>query len=268
MAPSATTEPEILRDRRDDVMWITFNRPHALNAMTHGMEAELIRIFREINDDPEVRVLVLTGMPGRKPAFMAGADMGYLDDVGTPEDAMQTERVSEDLMMALEQVRKPTVAAISGACVGMGTLIASACDVRVVSRSLRFGFPIAQTVGNCLSAVNFARLVAMVGVARTKEMIFSARLFDAQELNAAGAVREVVEDEDAFNDRVQQIASELAQLAPLTLWGTKETLRRMRDAALEGAEKDDLLMACYQSVDYHTAISSFVSKTKPVFKGR
>ena len=223
MTGTSRTPEEILYHVKGHIAWITFNRPKQLNAMTRAMEATLTGIFRGLNSDPQIRAVILSGSTGQKPTFMAGADMGDLGDVSSMEMAMQLERTAEDLIIALEAVRVPTIAAISGACVGMGALIAAACDVRVVSGSARFGFPIARTVGNCLSAINFRRLVALFGMARTKEMIFSARLLPGRDLVAMGAARELVEDEAAFAARVEEIAEETSRLAPLTLWGTKDS---------------------------------------------
>ncbi len=268
MSSLASSSEELILHRRGAVQWAVFNRPAAYNAMTHAMEAGLTRLCRALNDEPEVRALVLIGAAGSKPAFMAGADMGDLADVGSVEGAIEMERLSEDMLTALENVRVPTIAAIAGPCVGVGALIASACDVRLASPSIRFGFPIARTVGNSLSAKNFARLVALLGPARTKEMVFSTRLLEAGQLASLGVLREVAPAEGLLEARAQAVAEELAALAPLTLWSTKETLRRLRDAGLDGADDDDLLMACYLSEDYRGAIAAFVEKRKPVFQGR
>ncbi|VDC28032.1 enoyl-CoA hydratase [Pseudogemmobacter humi] len=258
---------EILRLRTGRVEWLAFNRPAALNAMTHAMETAMIAVFRELETDRDLRGLVLTGMPGARPSFMAGGDMADLGAVATPRDVLATEASAEEVTTRLEALRVPTIAAMAGPCIGMGALIAAACDVRIATPSLRFGFPIARTVGNCLSARNFARLTALIGPARTKEMVFSARLLPAGALAEAGALREVTDDEASLLPRARMIAEEMAALAPLTLWGTKEILRRMRDTAIAAVEDEDVLMACYGSEDYHTAITAFTTRQKPVFKG-
>lgn len=259
--------PEILTERRGAVQWVIFNRPRARNAITPWMEDRLIEICREVDADPDIKALVLTGAAGDKPAFMAGADLSCLQSVKTPEDYTILEDRAEAAAMALEAVRVPTVAALAGACVGEGALLAACCDVRVATPSVRFGFPIARTVGNCLSIKNLARLSAILGTARTKEMIFSARLLTADELSGAGALRGVVA-EDELAGRTQELAEELAGLAPLTLWTTREALRRWRDHGLPADGDADLLRRCYLSADYQEGIAAFLEKRRPVWTGR
>ncbi|CAO3357749.1 enoyl-CoA hydratase [Azospirillum palustre] len=259
--------PEILTERRGAVEWVIFNRPRARNAMTPWMEDRLIEICRAVDADPTVKALALTGAAGDKPAFMAGADLSCLQSVSSPEDFSILETRAEAAAMALEAVRVPTVAVLSGPCIGEGALLASSCDVRIASPSVRFGFPIARTVGNCLSVKNLARLSALLGTARTREMIFSARLLSAADLAAAGAVRTVVAGEDELAAHGQQVAEELAALAPLTLWATREGLRRLRDNSLPRDIDGDLLRRCYLSADYQEGIAAFLEKRPPVWSG-
>jgi len=259
---------EVVRRRVGAVEWIVFNRPRARNAITHAMESQLTAIFGQLNGDPSVRAVVLTGAAGSKPAFMAGADMGDLQDASDTESAMRMEETSEAMLAALEQVRAPVIAAMAGACVGAGALIASACDVRLAAASLKFGFPIARTVGNALSLKNYARLVAVLGLARTKDLVFDPSLLDGERAVAMGLARECVATEKDLLERAQAVAGALAALAPLTLWATKESLRRLRDAALPAGAQNDLLLDCYLSHDYREATAAFLAKRPPVFIGR
>src|ERR671915_438201 len=91
-----------------------------------------------------------------------------------------------------ERVRKPTIAVIDGYAIGGGMSIAAVCDLRLCTPDAKFGIPIARTLGNCLSIENYARLVALIGPARTKQLIFTARLFSAEEALAAGLATEIV----------------------------------------------------------------------------
>lgn len=261
-------DEEIVRRRQGVVEWIIFNRPKARNAITHSMEARLTAIFRELNSDATVRAVVLTGACGAKPAFMAGADMGDLQAAGTVEASMHMEETSEDMLAALEQVRAPVIAAMAGACVGQGALIASACDVRLAAASLRFGFPIARTVGNSLSLKNYARLAALIGMARTKDLVFDPGLFDGDRAKDIGLAKECLPTQAALLERAQALGEALAALAPLTLWATKESLRRLRDAALPQEAQNDLLLSCYLSSDYQEGTAAFMAKRTPVFTGR
>jgi len=259
---------EIVRRRVGAVEWIVFNRPKSRNAITHAMESQLTTIFKQLNGESAVRAVVLTGASGSKPAFMAGADMGDLQDASDTESAMRMEETSEAMLTALEEVRAPVIAAMAGACVGVGALIASACDVRLAAASLKFGFPIARTVGNALSLKNYARLVAVLGLARTKDLVFDPALLDGMQAVAAGLARECLPSESGLLERAQAVADSLATLAPLTLWATKESLRRLRDAALPADQQTDLLLDCYLSHDYREATAAFLAKRPPVFIGR
>jgi enoyl-CoA hydratase len=262
-----TETDEVLRERHGPVEWVIFNRPHALNAMTNAMEDRLITIFHDVNEDRAVKAMVITGAKGERASFMAGQDFSCLQGVHSTEDFLTLERRGEEVIEALENVRVPTLAAMAGACVGGGALIAAACDVRIAAPSLRFGFPIARTAGNCLALKCYVRLVALLGFAATKEMIFSARLLGTPMLLAASALREVVA-EDELLVRAQAIAEELTTLAPLTLWATKQAMNRLRDHWIPSGGDTDLLATCYASYDFHEGVSAFLEKRKPSWIGR
>lgn len=167
-------ESELLIDRRGAVMWITFNRPEARNAMTWNMYDRLKSACASINDDSTVRAVVLTGGGGK--AFVAGTDIGQFRSFRTEQDALDYEAQGNAVMSALESVRVPTLASIAGPCTGAGAAIAACCDLRIGSPSARYGIPIARTLGNCLSMPNYARAVALLGIPRLKDLIMRARL--------------------------------------------------------------------------------------------
>ncbi len=131
---------------------IVLNRPQARNALTFAMYRGLITCCEEIAANPAVKALVITGA-GEK-AFAAGTDIGQFRSFETAEDALGYERFMDQVLGGLERLRVPTIAAIAGACTGGGAAIAAACDLRIATRDARFGFPIARTLGNCLSLGN------------------------------------------------------------------------------------------------------------------
>src|SRR6202022_1348410 len=176
---TASSADELISERRGPVQWIIFNRPQARNALTWSMYSRFAQLCGEVNRNREVKAVVLTGAGGQ--AFVAGTDISQFRSFATEKDALDYEAGGNRMMTTLESVRVPVIAAIAGACTGAGAAIAAACDIRIASPSARYGFPIARTLGNCLSMANYARVVALLGFARTKEIIMRARLVGAQE---------------------------------------------------------------------------------------
>ena len=262
------TEPladELIVEWRGAVVWITFNRPQARNALTWNMYNRLEEACGQINANRDVRAVVLTGAGGK--AFVAGTDIGQFRDFKTEQDALDYEARGNKVMSALESVRVPMIAAIAGPCTGAGAAIAACCDLRIGSPSARYGFPIARTLGNCLSMANYTRAATLIGFARLKDLMMRARLMDAQEMLACGLLSELTPDEDSLPARAQSLAEEGASLAPLTLWATKEALRRVRDGLIPEGADSDLIIACYTSRDFKEGVEAFLAKRKPLWTG-
>ncbi len=253
---------ELLYDVRDGVGWITFNRPEARNAFTFAMYDRLREICANAEPGGEVRALVMRGAGGK--AFGAGTDMSQFRAFSKPEDAWGYEERMEHVFAAIETCPLPTIAAISGACTGGGAAIAAACDLRIANPKLKFGFPVARTLGNCLSVSNLARLSELMGAARVREILMTARLVEAEEAKAIGLVSEIVEDVDA---RAQELAETVASHAPLTLRATKEGLLRLRKAVAHVDDRD-LIAMCYMSEDFREGLDAFLLKRRPNWQGK
>ncbi len=255
---------ELLYEVRDGIGHVMLNRPQARNALTFAMYERLSDVCDEVDSDPEVKVLVITGA-GEK-AFAAGTDINQFRAFSGPEDALGYEARIDRVLSRLEAVRKPTIAAIAGACTGGGAAIAVACDLRIAAANAVFGVPIARTLGNCLSMSNLARLSALIGAGRTKELIFTAKLVGAHDALAIGLVSEVLADAEALAARAEALAQHIAGFAPLTLRATKTALHRLREA--EGLPPDeDLIRLCYESADFREGLDAFLSKRPPVWRG-
>src|ERR1051326_8536321 len=190
-APVQATE-DLIYSVADGIARITFNRPQARNALTFAMYEQMASICESINADRSIKAMILTGTGDK--AFASGTDISQFRAFKTAQDALDYEARIDRVLGALEQVRVPTIAAIAGACTGGGAGIAACCDLRIATKASRIGFPIARTLGNCLSSANLSRLAALVGPARVKEMIFTAKLINAEESAKLGLVHEVVED--------------------------------------------------------------------------
>jgi len=256
---------EVLYEVKGTTGWVTLNRPEARNALTFAMYDRLAEICANVPEDGSVKAIVVTGA-GEK-AFAAGTDMTQFRAFSKPQDALDYEHRMDRVFGAVEACPVPTIAAIAGACTGGGAGIAAACDLRIASEDLKFGFPIARTLGNTLSIANLSRLATLIGAGRVKDVIFTARLVGAQEAAAIGLVSEILPDHAALIARAAELADQLAGHAPLTLSTTKEALRRLR---VTGAKADDrdLIIKAYMSQDFREGMEAFLGKRKPVWKGR
>jgi enoyl-CoA hydratase/carnithine racemase len=256
---------ELLYEVRDGIGYVTFNRPQARNALTFAMYERLAEICDGANADRSIRAILITG--GGDKAFAAGTDISQFRAFDKEEDALAYEARIDRVMNAIERCRVPTIAAINGACTGGGASIAACCDLRIGSKAMKYGFPVARTLGNCLSLSSYTRLVYLVGPALVKDIVFQARLIEGEEALAKGLISELCEDQAALMKRAEELARLVAGMAPLTLQATKEALLRLRPK-VEHGEGNDLVLMCYMSQDFREGMEAFLNKRKPVWKGR
>ncbi len=257
-------ELEVLFTLDGPLATITLNRPHAHNALTWTMYEALIEACDKVDATDAIRVLVIRGAGGK--AFAAGTDISQFQNFHTEEDALNYERRLDQVISRVEAVTKPTIAVIEGVAAGAGALLASACDLRYCTPDSKIGAPIARTLGNCLSIANYARIVDLIGPARTKELLFRAHLATADEAMQAGLVNAVVAPEQ-LDEHVEHVALEIAAHAPITLRVTKEAIRRLQ-VHRRAVEGDDLTVQAYMSEDFREGVRSFMEKRRAVFHGR
>lgn len=256
---------ELLIERDGPVATVTFNRPDKRNALTFAMYEGLAEFCRGAAAEEGLRAVIVTGAGGR--AFAAGTDISLFRDFDGAADGIAYERKMEGVLADIEACAVPMIAAISGACTGGGAAIAAVCDIRIASVDMAFGFPIARTLGNCLSVASLQRIYAVLGPALTRELVLTARLLSAEEAQRAGLVSELLPDTQKLTERAQELAREIAEFAAITLRVTKEMARRI-DASAPPVEDEDLIALCYGSDDFKEGLDAFLSKRKPVWKGR
>lgn len=255
---------DLLHTVENGIATVTFNRPHARNAMTFEMYDRLADICAGAAGETGLRVIVLTGAGGA--AFASGTDIAQFREITGAEEALAYEARIGRVLSAIEDCQVPTIAAIAGACTGGGAAMAACCDLRIAASDMRFGFPIARTLGNTLSLQNYARLSALIGAARVKDLIFTARLLDAREAAAWGLVHEVV-DPAELKSGARDLAERIAGHAPLTLRAAKRALAVLRPEVTAEAARE-LNLSCYLSEDFREGIEAFLAKRPPNWKGR
>lgn len=256
---------ELLYEARGSVGLVTLNRPQARNALTFFMYDKLAEICASIKPGGSIRALVLTGAGGK--AFAAGTDISQFRAFETPEQGLKYEADASARSAVIAACPVPLIAAISGACTGGGAGIAANCDIRLGTHDMRFGFPIARTLGNMLSASTLSGLVAHFGESRVKRLLYTSELMGAEEALACGFVSELHADHAAVLARGLELAGQIASNAPLTIQATKELLRRMRAAAPK-IHDEDLVAKVYTSADFKEGMDAFLNKRKPVWTGK
>lgn len=245
-----------------DVATVTFDRPAARNAMTFDMYAQLLDACATIDATPGLRAAVFRGAGE---AFVAGTDISEFTAFAGGEDGVAYEARVESVISRLEALGVPTLAVIDGPAMGGGLVIAAACDLRLVTTRSRLGVPIAQTLGNCLSAANIARLSRSFGIGATKKMLLLSASLDGPEAHRAGFALDCVDASD-LDARLEAALAKLRTAAPLTLAATRETFRRM--ARTDPPEDADLIAQVYGSRDFREGVTAFLAKRRPDWQAR
>ncbi len=258
------SEDVILIEQDGPVATVTLNRPEKRNALTFEMYDRLSEYCRSVDPKAGPRAIIIRGA-GEK-AFAAGTDISLFRNFNGGEDGLAYESKMDGVMADIEACPVPTIAAICGACTGGGAAIAGLCDIRVGTRDLRFGFPIARTLGNCLSIASLQRMCALLGEGRTRELILTSRLIEAEEAFEIDLITELYDDAETMFGCAKALADEIATMAPITLRVTKEMFRRMSAAQPEIDDKD-LIDMCYGSNDFREGLEAFLAKRKANWSG-
>ena len=244
-----------------------FNNPERRNAVSLEMWEAAEEILRGFAENPEVRVVVLSGAGGR--AFVSGADISKFESERSSEAAIRhyNARVGAANAM-IETLPKPTIAEIDGYCVGGGLGLALCCDLRFCSEQSRFALPAAK-LGLGYGFGGLKRLVDTVGPGAARDIVFSARMIPAGEAYEIGLVQRVVPD-GTLADTVTEYARTVAANAPLTVKGMKLIVNEVlkSDGERDMARCQELVDACFGSEDYVEGRTAFMEKRPPAFKGR
>lgn len=254
---------EMLFERDGSVALLTVNRPARRNAMTWAMYERLVELCDVVDDEDDVAVWIIRGAGSK--SFISGTDIrqfsAFQDD---PTAGLDYEQSVDRIAGRLAAVTKPVIALIDGFAIGGGLMLALNCDLRVATPESRFSIPCVN-LGNCLSMKNYAKLLDLIGPARTLELVYTGRLVEADEAERLGLINRVV-PRDAIDAYVTDLAERIAQAAPLTVKVTKEAVRRL--TAHTSVDGEDLIQTCYTSADFQEGVAAFLEKREPEWQGR
>lgn len=262
-----TCDDKMLLRKQEAVGHLIFNNPERHNAVSLEMWDAADGILDELEQDDEVRVVVLSGAGGR--AFVSGADISKFERERGSEEAVRHYNARiKTVYGRVHRFPKPTLAMIDGYCIGGGLNLAVACDLRFCSAKSKFGMPAARlALGYPYDAIK--RLIEVVGPAAAKALMFSAEQIEAETAFRLGLVQKVLA-EGELEGFVADYADRIAANAPLTIRAMKlisnEIMQAPAAADLELCER--LVAACFASEDYKEGRAAFMEKRTPAFKGR
>ncbi|MBM3516292.1 MAG: enoyl-CoA hydratase [Alphaproteobacteria bacterium] len=264
---TVVTDDTMLVERRGAIGLLTFNNPARHNAVSLAMWRAGERLLGELEADPDVRVIMLRGAGGK--AFVSGADISkFEEERASARAVVDYDAATNRMFDRLAACAKPTIAMIQGYCLGGGLALAVCCDLRFCSDDSVFGIPAAR-LGVAYPASGLRRLVALVGPAFAKEIMFTGARFDAAAARGMGLVNRVLST-DALATTVFGIAEGIAANAPLSVTAAKRIIGELlkdpdqRDAAACEAA----IRACFESADYIEGRRAFVERRPPRFHGR
>lgn len=249
----------------ESVATVVLNRPDKLNALNLQAWELIGRLFETLHEDDSIRCVILRGTDER--AFSAGADIAaFSKERHTDSDVRNYGRVIDTTLTAIRECRHPVIAAIRGVCVGGGLELSSACDLRICGESSRFGAPI-NRLGLTMSYAEVKTLTDIAGSAGALEILLCGDVFGAKRAYELGLVSRVAPDEDLLNEACS-LARQISERAPLVNRWHKKFVRRLADPVPLSQKEIDEGFAAYATEDYETGCKAFISREKPIFKGR
>jgi enoyl-CoA hydratase/carnithine racemase len=259
------SERDIIVERSGAAIKVILNRPQKRNAVTFAMWQRLAALFEEFGRDPGIRAVILAGAGGH---FTAGADISeFAERRVNAEDGVKYEEAAVAALVAIRDCPKPTIAEITGFCVGGGLGLALACDFRIAEKESRFGIPAAR-LGIVYGLVETQLLVAASGPVNAKRILMIGAIFSAADAAGLGLIDQIAEG--AVADAVRDFVATLTPNAPISIAGAKLIINAIAagEAAQRAHDIERIMVQSMASEDYREGRQAFAEKRPPVFRGR
>ncbi len=255
------TEKLVYLEKDRHTGWLKINRPDRRNALNIDMWRAIPPLVARAEADPEIRVLILSSaVPD---IFCAGADISefnlFINDPRTRDDNRRAIRAA---CQALEDFTRPTIAMISGPCIGGGCILALCCDMRFGDDKSRYGITPAK-LGLVYGLSDTRRLLDQVGPAAGRDLLFSARIIDGETALRIGLLNEIFPTE-SLTERTREYAALLLNNSPHSLREMKKVIKRVQSGVRNDDEKsEEIFLAAFESKDHKEGVNAFLNKHKP-----
>ncbi len=254
----------IYTDYKDGIGYLVLNRPDKRNAMLQTMWEAIPKAVANLDANPDVRVIIVTGSSDK--AFCAGADLAELEEIATSAERRESNRLAiRNAQRSLARAEKPTIAQIWGACVGGGCGLAIHCDMRFAAQGSKFGITPAK-LGLVYPLNDTKQLVDLVGPSKAKSILFSAGKMDADEALSIGLIDRVFQSYDLEGETFA-FAQQIAKQSQYSVRMMKKFIQRVLDGQLDDdAETAAIFGDAHEGLDATEGVRAFLEKRAPVFK--
>lgn len=255
---------QILAELKDNVLYLTINRPQKLNALNREVLTELATAIASAQENKEVRAILITGAGDK--AFVAGADISEFQDYNLEEGKQLAKDGHNNVFNAIENSTKPVIAAINGFALGGGLELAMACHISIASENAKLGLP-EVTLGLIPGYGGTQRLAQLVGKGLAFEMIFTADMIGAEKALQIGLVNHVVSQSDLLA-KADELIGKIISKAPLALSSAIKAINAGFNSNLDGYQTEiEEFGNCFNTEDFKEGTTAFLEKRKAVFKG-
>lgn len=255
------SQPRFDIERIDHILKIQFNQNDGLNTLNQLTLSQLEECIRDLENDDEVHGVIITG---KGPVFVSGFDVKEVSQFDKKQ-AKEFSKLGQDLLCLIETIKEPVIAAVNGACLGVGCDLAMACDFIFSSENAKFGFPeINLGVIPCFGATS--RLTKKIGITKAKDLVMTGRIISAQEAVHYGLINQVIQNDSVLEEATKFLNNLLKK--------PKITLALAKDAVIRGLEleiptaneiESDYFSWCFETQDQKEGMKAYLEKRIPNF---